>query len=88
MVVAERASRDEGTAVAVWDVHSGQELSRFGLLECGGKSAGERVTRLLPSFDRHGRLVAWFAGCDSGAILRFHDGDRAEERSCGGPKRK
>ena len=69
IVVAERGS-DEANAVSVWDTHSGEELSRFGCC-----ITGERITRLLPCFDSSGRLASWFVGCDSGAILQFHDGE-------------
>jgi hypothetical protein len=79
LVVAERTG-DEDTAVSVWDTHTGQEVSRFGSLDRNGSSGGERVTRLLPSFDHRGQLVSWFAGCASGAVLRFHGGSNPEKK--------
>ena len=70
IVVAERSSEEE-TAVAVWDNRSLEEVKRFGKTEYGA----ERVTQLLPGFDGRGRLTSFFAGCDSGAILRFYGRD-------------
>ena len=64
---------DGNMAVSVWDTDTIQRVSQFGLLGQDSNSRGERVTHLLPSFDRQGRLT-FFAGCESGAVFRFHDG--------------
>ena len=70
LVVAERSNEEE-TTVAVWDTHTLEELNRFGKVGYGA----ERVIRLVPGFDEEGRLNSFVAGCNSGAVLRFHNGD-------------